>query len=76
VAFCAHHAITLIDCQQHTRHLASFGAREIARSAFEAHVAVATTAQPPAAWAYDSAHWAVLGVQGPAAADDQGARRA
>ena len=31
VAFCRAHGIPLIDCQQHTRHLASFGARTIPR---------------------------------------------
>ena len=34
VCFCRHHGITRIDCQQNTRHLASLGAREIARSEF------------------------------------------
>jgi len=76
VAFCASHGITLIDCQQHTRHLASFGAREIARDAFEAHVAAATAAPPPVAWAYDSAHWLALGLHGGAAPADEGARLA
>ena len=34
VCFCREHGITMIDCQQHTRHLASLGAREIPRAAF------------------------------------------
>src|SRR5436190_1310428 len=39
VAFCLHHGIPMIDCQQNTEHLASLGAREIARAAFVAQVA-------------------------------------
>ena len=39
VAFCRAHGIELIDCQQHTGHLASFGAREIPRAAFERRLA-------------------------------------
>ena len=66
VAFCRGHSIPLIDCQQHTRHLASFGARQIARHDFEAHLARTLGAQPPGAWAYDPALWALLDL-GPAA---------
>lgn len=60
VAFCRGHAIELIDCQQATTHLASFGAGEIARSVFESHLAVATAQAPPPAWTYDAAHWRLL----------------
>ena len=38
IAFCRHHGIALIDCQQNTPHLASLGAREIARAGFVAQV--------------------------------------
>src|SRR5687767_4898434 len=41
VAFCRAHGIEMIDCQQHTRHLASFGAREVPRAAFEKHLVAA-----------------------------------
>ncbi len=34
VCFCRHHGIARIDCQQNTRHLASLGAHEVARSDF------------------------------------------
>lgn len=68
VAFCRAHGIALIDCQQHTRHLASFGAREIPRAAFEAHLARTLAAAPPAAWTYHPALWAQLGIE-PAAPD-------
>ncbi|NRF70643.1 leucyl/phenylalanyl-tRNA--protein transferase [Aquincola sp. S2] len=66
VAFCRAHGIGLIDCQQHTRHLASFGAQEIPRPAFEAHLAYALAAPAPPTWAYHSGLWAQLGIGAPA----------
>jgi leucyl/phenylalanyl-tRNA--protein transferase len=63
VAFCRAHGIEMIDCQQHTRHLASFGAREIARAAFERHLATALAQAGPKRWTYDRALWAHLGLQ-------------
>jgi leucyl/phenylalanyl-tRNA---protein transferase len=60
VAFCRDNGIGLIDCQQRTEHLASFGAREIARAAFEAHVAAQVLAPPVADWTYDPRAWALL----------------
>jgi leucyl/phenylalanyl-tRNA--protein transferase len=63
VAFCRAHGIELIDCQQHTRHLASFGAREVPRAAFEKHLAVALAEASPRRWTYDRAMWAQLGLQ-------------
>ncbi|HSW07658.1 leucyl/phenylalanyl-tRNA--protein transferase [Aquabacterium sp.] len=62
VAFCRAHGITLIDCQQHTGHLASFGAREIPRATFEAHLARALGAPSPPAWTYHPRLWAQLGI--------------
>ncbi len=60
VAFCRGHGIELIDCQQATAHLASFGAREMPRVQFERHLAL-TLAQPqPPSWAYDPTHLASL----------------
>jgi len=43
--------IPLIDCQQETTHLASFGARPISRRAFAVHLSelIHSTA-PPAGW--------------------------
>ena len=67
VAFCRHHGITLIDCQQHTRHLASFGAVELPRAAFEAHLSRVLAQAGPARWTYDSAMWAHLNLSAPAA---------
>ncbi|MBL8351714.1 MAG: leucyl/phenylalanyl-tRNA--protein transferase [Burkholderiaceae bacterium] len=60
VAFCRAHGIALIDCQQHTRHLASFGARQITRRSFEAHLSHTLGALPPPAWAYHPRLWAQL----------------
>lgn len=64
VAFCRAKRMPLIDCQQNTRHLASFGAREITREAFERHLALTLggAADEIAAdeWTYDAAHWALL----------------
>jgi leucyl/phenylalanyl-tRNA--protein transferase len=60
VAFCRGHRIELIDCQQATTHLASFGAREIARAQFEQHLARSTSQPEPPSWTYDAAHWDLL----------------
>ena len=65
VAFCRAENIALIDCQQATAHLASFGAREIPRPEFERHLALTLGAAPPRAWTYDPSHWATLGVTTP-----------
>lgn len=56
VCFCRAHAISLIDCQQNTKHLDSLGAAEIPRSDFLAYVDVAVTMQAPE-WRYDSLYW-------------------
>jgi leucyl/phenylalanyl-tRNA--protein transferase len=43
--------VPLIDCQQETRHLASFGARPIARTAFAAHLSdLIHSMDPPPGW--------------------------
>jgi leucyl/phenylalanyl-tRNA--protein transferase len=63
VAFCRAHGIALIDCQQQTAHLASLGARPIARPAFEAHLSQAVAAAGPQRWAYDPACWTHLGLK-------------
>jgi leucyl/phenylalanyl-tRNA--protein transferase len=61
VAFCRRHDITLIDCQQHTGHLSSLGAREITRQAFERHVSAAVAEDGNLSWTYDPAFWNALG---------------
>lgn len=60
VAFCRAHGITLIDCQQNTAHLASLGAREISRAAFEQHLASTVHAEPVQDWTYHVSLWARL----------------
>ncbi len=70
VCFCREHGISMIDCQQRTGHLASLGAREIARDDFEAHVARAAAEPDIARWTYDSAMWRHL--DHPAPAEDSG----
>jgi len=56
VAFCRRHAIPLIDCQQNTQHLASLGAREIARADFVAQVARNAKKAPPP-WRFEPVYW-------------------
>lgn len=65
VALCRHHGVPLIDCQQNTRHLASFGAREITRQAFERHLAGVLPAAGIADWTYDPSMWRHV-LDGPA----------
>ena len=59
VAFCRAQAITMIDCQQNTGHLASLGAQEISRDAFIAHVAN-TIKLPAPVWQFDPVYWQQL----------------
>lgn len=60
VAACRARGVAWIDCQQHTAHLASFGARELPRPAFERHLALTLGAEPVRDWTYDESHWACL----------------
>ena len=62
VAFCRTKGVPLIDCQQNTGHLASFGAREITRQAFEAHLALRLGAGEVDDWTYDSSMWRQLAL--------------
>lgn len=62
IAFCRAHRVPLIDCQQNTRHLASFGAREISRAEFEAHLARVVPQTPIMEWTYDRSLWTQLGL--------------
>jgi len=63
IAFCRAQGIALIDCQQQTAHLASLGARPIARPAFEAHLRQAVATPGPERWAYDPGCWIHLGLK-------------
>lgn len=60
VAFCRAHEVSLIDCQQRTSHLASLGAREWPRRAFELHLSKSVKLPPILDWKYDSSMWAQL----------------
>ncbi len=60
VAACRARGVALIDCQQNTGHLASFGAREIPRRDFQAHLVRTLDATGLADWTYDESAWALL----------------
>ncbi|MBL0085753.1 MAG: leucyl/phenylalanyl-tRNA--protein transferase [Ideonella sp.] len=67
VAWCRSQQVPLIDCQQHTEHLASFGAREIPRREFETHLSRMRLASPTPVWSYHAGLWAQLEIDaGPA----------
>lgn len=59
VAFCLHHGITMIDCQQNTRHLASLGASEIKRDCFLEHIAIKRDLPSPT-WEFKPLYWTEL----------------
>ncbi len=59
VAFCRHHCIRLVDCQQNTGHLASLGASELPRERFLAHVAQERQQQEPI-WRFEPVYWIEL----------------
>lgn len=60
VAACRVRGVPLIDCQQNTGHLARFGAKEVPRESFEAHLATHVGAAPVTPWAYDESAWPSL----------------
>jgi leucyl/phenylalanyl-tRNA--protein transferase len=57
VAFCRAQGISVIDCQQNTRHLASLGAREIERATFVQHATRAAAEAGPQHWRFDPVYW-------------------
>jgi leucyl/phenylalanyl-tRNA--protein transferase len=57
IAACRARDVPLIDCQQNTGHLASFGAHEVPRADFEAHLSLTLGSPEVAAWTYDEAAW-------------------
>jgi leucyl/phenylalanyl-tRNA--protein transferase len=65
VAACRARGVALIDCQQNTAHLASFGAREISRLAFCAHLAQTLEAPASSLWTYDESAWELLAARAP-----------
>ncbi|MBE7940153.1 MULTISPECIES: leucyl/phenylalanyl-tRNA--protein transferase [Ramlibacter] len=66
VAFCRHHGVRQVDCQQNTRHLASLGAQEMPRRQFLSEVARAVR-KPALDWRFDPVYWDEL-LQPPHAA--------
>lgn len=71
VAFCRARGVATIDCQQRTRHLASFGGREIPRREFRARLDEALGHADVEGWSYDAAHWRLLAVGGSSGARDE-----
>jgi leucyl/phenylalanyl-tRNA--protein transferase len=65
VSLCRAQGVALIDCQQNTAHLASFGAREIPRRDFLRHLRRVIDEPGISDWTYDAAHWAQLGIVAP-----------
>jgi leucyl/phenylalanyl-tRNA--protein transferase len=59
VAFCRHHSITVIDCQQDTAHLASLGGRLMDRGDFVQHLRLALL-QPTPRWEFAPVYWKEL----------------
>ncbi len=57
VCFCRAHGVPMIDCQQHTSHLASMGARELRRAEFEARLSRSLGEPPITDWTYDLSMW-------------------
>jgi leucyl/phenylalanyl-tRNA--protein transferase len=70
VAFCRWQHMPLIDCQQATGHLASLGARPVARQVFEQEALAQVARTPAPVWAYDFRMWRTLG---PGLSDDPAA---
>jgi leucyl/phenylalanyl-tRNA--protein transferase len=56
VAFCKAKGISMIDCQQNTQHLSSFGASEISREDFTAHLSQQTN-NPAPEWIFETPFW-------------------
>jgi leucyl/phenylalanyl-tRNA--protein transferase len=72
VCFCREYRVPMIDCQQHTGHLASMGARELRRPDFEARLTRSLGEPPITEWFYDLRQWRHLDSAGPGAAEDSG----
>jgi leucyl/phenylalanyl-tRNA--protein transferase len=61
VAMCRAEQAPWIDCQQHTSHLASLGAKPIPRPVFLDHVDTAIKL-PALPWKFESIYWKFLGI--------------
>ena len=62
VCVCREFGIAWIDCQQNTGHLASLGAAEVSRNAFEAHLGTQVNAASVGPWTYHPNHWRWLNL--------------
>ncbi|MDB6002750.1 MAG: leucyl/phenylalanyl-tRNA--protein transferase [Rhizobacter sp.] len=72
VAFCRHHGVSLIDCQQNTAHLSFLGAHEISKAAFEQHLSRVSGAEPITDWSYHHSMWAHLGLDAAGPQEESG----
>jgi len=70
VCFCREHGVPVIDCQQNTRHLASFGAHELPRAQFERRLFEGVQGTDIADWTYHENLWAHLQLQAAAPVKD------
>jgi leucyl/phenylalanyl-tRNA--protein transferase len=70
VCLCREHGVALIDCQQNTRHLASFGAREVSRADFERHLFEGLQGPDIGDWTYHERMWAHLELDADAPGKD------
>ena len=60
ICLCREHGVPWIDCQQNTGHLASLGAHEVPREAFEQHLALTLGQADVVDWSYHSGLWTRL----------------
>jgi leucyl/phenylalanyl-tRNA---protein transferase len=60
VCFCRAHGVPLIDCQQNTQHLASFGAHPLPRAQFERRLFEGLQGTDITDWTYHESLWAQL----------------
>lgn len=63
ICLCREMSISWIDCQQNTKHLASMGAFEVTRDAFERHLAESVPQPAPQHWAFEPSLWQHLGLK-------------
>ena len=59
VAWCRHHGLPMIDCQQNTGHLSFMGGQEMPRTEFVQAVAALTPHTAPT-WKFDPVYWNTL----------------
>lgn len=56
ISICKREAVSMIDCQQYTPHLASMGAKTMKRSDFLDHV-ISVKNSPPVNWKFNPLYW-------------------